>query len=276
MTQVELQMVIKLYLDNKGSQHPRFKYNLSDKQWTENFVKRHKHLLTKRHCQNIKRKRAEKTDEEIEAYFENLKKTFENIQPEFILNYDETNLSDDLESEKYIFARGTKYTEMNINFTKSAISIMFAATAAGILMPLYVVYKSDRIYDQGVIGGPPGIIYNRTKSGWFDGPTFQDWFNKVIIPWASEPKIIIGDNLLSHLNVEVIRACQKYNIKFVFLPPNATNITQPLDVSFFHPLKVAWRKILKEIKLKHPKRNCVEKSKISRNASKTFKRHEVK
>ncbi|KAJ8926240.1 hypothetical protein NQ314_021404 [Rhamnusium bicolor] len=154
MTQVELQMVIKSYLDNKGSQHPRFKYS--------------------------------------------------------------------------IYLSGTKYPEMNINFPKSATSIMFAATAAGTLMPLYVVYKSDRIYDQGVIGGPPGTIYNRTKSGWFDEPTFQDWFNKVIIPWARsspEPKIIIGDNLLSHLNVEVIRACQRYNIKFVFLPPNATHIT---------------------------------------------------
>ncbi|KAJ8932166.1 hypothetical protein NQ314_014878 [Rhamnusium bicolor] len=258
-------MVIKSYLDNKGSQHPKFKYNLPGKQWTENFVKRNKHLLTKRHCQNIKRKRAEKTDEEIEAYFENLKKTIENIQPEFILNYDERNLSDDPGSKKCIFARGTKYPEMDINFIKSAISIMFAVTAVGTLMPLYVVYKSDRIYDQWVIGGPPGTIYNRTKSGWFDGPTFQDWFSKVIIPWARsspEPKIIIGDNLLSHLNVEVIRACQRYNIKFVFLPPNATYITQPLDVSFFHPLKVTWRKILREIKLKHPKENCVEKAKF--------------
>lgn len=32
------------------------------------------------------------------------------------------------------------------------------------------------------------------------------------------------------------------------LPPNSTHLTQPLDVAFFHPMKVAWRKILSDWK----------------------------
>lgn len=119
MTQLEFQMVIKSYLDNKGVAHSTFKENLPGTQWVENFLKRHKQLLTKRHCQNIKRKRAEKSDEEITNYFENLERNIKDIKPEFIVNYDESNLSDDPGSKKCIFARGTKYPELNMQRERS-------------------------------------------------------------------------------------------------------------------------------------------------------------
>jgi len=51
------------------------------------------------------------------------------------------------------------------------------------------------------------------------------------------------DNLSSHLTPEVIEKC-KENDK----PPNSTHLTQPLDVALFHPMKMAWRKILGEWK----------------------------
>ena len=51
--------------------------------------------------------------------------------------------------------------------------------------------------------------------------------------------------------MEVIRKCEQNNILFVFLSPSSTSILQPLDVSFFRPLKRSWRKILKD-----KKRSC--------------------
>lgn len=42
--------------------------------------------------------------------------------------------------------------------------------------------------------------------------------------------------------------CKENNIKFIFLPPNSTHLTQPLDVSCFRPIKIAWRKVLKTYK----------------------------
>ena len=65
---------------------------------------------------------------------------------------------------------------------------------------------------------------------------------------GSGPKVLISDNLSSHLSVEIISQCQANDIRFVFLPPNSTHITQPLDVAFFRPVKMAWRKILCEWK----------------------------
>ncbi|CAG4981874.1 unnamed protein product [Colias eurytheme] len=59
---------------------------------------------------------------------------------------------------------------------------------------------------------------------------------------------MLGDNLSSHISVDVLRACEENNVRFVCLPPNSTHLTQPLDVAFFRPMKVAWRNSLTEWK----------------------------
>lgn len=263
LTMLDLRFIVKSHLDKEGTRVRKFKNNLPGVEWGYSFLKRHKHRLTQRQCQNIKRVRAEKTEEEFINYFNNLERSLQDVAPCSILNYDETNLTDDPGSKKCIFRRGTKYPERVMNSTKTAISIMFAVTASGEILPPYTVYKAERIYDQWCVGGPPGARYNRTKSGWFDSASFQDWFMKVVLPWAKKlegPKVLIGDNLSSHINIEVLRECQRANIRFVFLPSNSTHLTQPLDVSFFRPLKIAWRSILTDYKLKNPRDSTLNKT----------------
>ena len=36
--------------------------------------------------------------------------------------------------------------------------------------------------DSWVRGAPPGTKFNRTKSGWFDGGTFECFFNDILLP----------------------------------------------------------------------------------------------
>ncbi len=100
-------------------------------------------------------------------------------------------------------------------------------------------------------GGPAGTKYDCTKSGWFDKVTFKNWFFQILLPHARQrpgPKVVICDNLSSHVNERVIAKCRKHNIKFVFLPSNSTHVTRPLDVAFFEPTKCNWRKILMDWK----------------------------
>ena len=56
--------------------------------------------------------------------------------------------------------------------------------------------------------------------------------------------MIIGDNLSSHLTISVVEMCEEHYIQFCFLPSNSSHMTQPLDVAFFRPMKIAWRKII--------------------------------
>lgn len=99
--------------------------------------------------------------------------------------------------------------------------------------------------------GPENCRYNRTKSGWFDCNTFEDWFESLFLPAVKNlagPKVMIGDNLSSHISIRVLELCKSHNIQFVCLPPNTTHLTQPLNVAFFSPMKRIWQYILRKWK----------------------------
>jgi len=262
LTSFDVRILVKRYLERMGRTVRKFRDNMPGGDWVLNFLDRHKHRLSQRSCQNIKRARAEKNEEEINEYFLNLRESIENVPPNNILNFDETNLSDDPGSTKCIFRRGMKYPERVLNTSKASISVMFAITGTGEVLPPYTVYKAERMYDQWTIGGPKNARYNRSKSGWFDSFSFEDWFTTIVVPWAKKTagtKVIIGDNLSSHLNVNIIVECQRNNIRFVFLPKNATHLTQPLDVAYYGPLKRIWRNILLNYKIQNPRDQTLNK-----------------
>lgn len=244
---ITLRLLIKDYIDKQGKTVPKFKNNLPGPDFVCSFLKRHKEELSARMCQNIKRSRAAIGEETINKYFDHLEKELKDVPACNIINYDETNLCDDPGRKVVIARRGCKYPERVMNSTKASVSVMFAATGDGTILPPYIVYKAQHMYESWRVGGPANSRYNRTKSGWFDAFCFQDWVESIAIPHLSKldgVKILLGDNLASHLNVDVIKICLDHNIKFVFLPTNSTHLTQPLDVAFFHPLKQSWRSIL--------------------------------
>ena len=169
----------------------------------------------------------------------------DSVPPENIWNYDETNLTDDPGNKRIITKRGSKHPERIINSTKSAISIMFCGNATGEILPPYTVYKAESMWTTWTEGGPLNARYNRSKSGWFDNVTFEDWFFHLVLPrlkMQAGKKVLIGDNLSSHINVAVLKKCEENQIAFIALPPNSTHLTQPLDIAYFRPMKVAGRK----------------------------------
>lgn len=124
---------------------------------------------------------------------------------------------------------------------------MFCGNAEGEVLPPYICYKAERMHIQWCMGGPPDARYNRTESGWFDSRVFEDWYFRTALPELKKKngtKVLIGDNLSSHISIPVLDSCKENDIKFIALPKNSTHILQPLDVAYFRPMKISWRKIL--------------------------------
>lgn len=261
LTVRDLQCVVQSYLEQIGKREPRFKQNMPGKNWVVHFRNRHPQL-TNRLSENIKRNRAEVSHETISAYFENLELSLRDVPPEALINYDESNLTDDPGRSKVLVKRGVKHPERCLDSSKMSISIMFACSASGVFLPPYIIYKAEHLYDSWTERGPKGARYNRSKSGWMDSNLFEDWFLSILLPYMKKlgpgPKAVIGDNLSSHLSQNVIKECQSNNIRFILLPANSTHLCQPLDVSVFRSLKAAWRKQLLQWKLSN--KGCVPKS----------------
>ncbi|XP_064617323.1 uncharacterized protein LOC135481430 [Liolophura sinensis] len=231
---LDLRLLVKTYLSKVGKTVKQFKHNLPSREWAFNFLKRHKGHLTRRLCQNIKTARAKVSSESVKSYFDNLKGTLQNVDgspipPTHIFNYDETNLADDPGIKKCIFKRGVKYPERIRNSTKASTSVMFCGSAAGEMLPIYVVYKAEHIWSTWTEGTPTNTRYNRSKSGWFDSHHFSD---------------------------TVLKLAKENNIIFTCLPANSTHLLQPLDVAFYGPLKRLWRSILDEWKSSAKKKSA--------------------
>ena len=148
---------------------------------------------------------------------------------------------------------------------------MVAATADEHILPSYVVYKAKHLYPGWTEGGIDSAAYNINLSGWFDISLFQDWFSTIILSYCRRvdgTKLLIGDNLSSHLSLDVILEHEKNNFCFVLLPPNATHLCQPLDVAYFRPLKRASRKVLDGWKKKN--RGSLPKTEFPRMLKKAF------
>lgn len=111
-------------------------------------------------------------------------------------------MHDDPGKRKEIAGKGQKNVERKLDTTKSGITDMFAGTASGTLLPPYVVYKYENMWDTWRQGGPKGSRFNRSQSGWFDKNIFEDWFYQIALPYLKKKngtKVFIGDNLASHI-----------------------------------------------------------------------------
>jgi hypothetical protein len=159
-----------------------------------------------------------------------------------------------------------KYAEKVQDHSKTAISIMFCGSAAGELLPPYVGYKGQNMYESWRTGGPDKVRYTSYPSGWFDMCNCaigEDWFKRLFLPHVRRQpgrKLLIGDNLASHIFMEVIRICKENDIMFVCLPHNIIDKMQPLDVDIFGPMKSAWRKQLLSYAEKDPTAELLQKT----------------
>lgn len=274
MTILDLRLFAKSYLDSVGRQVNAFQNNLPGVDWAYSMLKRHKSDIGQRLATNISRARADVSKDILEEYFNNLKETVDGIPPSHLFNYDESNVTDDPGKKLCLYRRGVKYPEKVMNHTKASTTIMICGTASGVLLPPYILYRSQQLWDQWRQGGPKGkpccdgrccakgSRYNRTPHGWMEASCFTDWFSTVFLPHAKlldGRKVIIGDNLASHFTNEVLDLCKKNDISFVCLPANSTHRCQPLDVAFFRPFTAAWKSILTEWKMKNPKHATVQK-----------------
>jgi hypothetical protein len=150
-----------------------------------------------------------------------------------------------------------------MNTSKQATSVMFCGSAKGELLSIMVVYKALNTYSSWCERGPPNAVYAATKSSWFDGFMFEKWFFEILLPNLKRKvgkKLLVCDNLSSHISAAMVDACRQNDIAFVCLPPNSTDKLQPLDVGVFGPLKAAWRAVLTEYKANHPNQVGVPKT----------------
>jgi hypothetical protein len=114
-------LLVKSYPDRIGRTERLFKSNMPGVDWVHTFLKRHQGELTVRLAENMKHSRAVVSSETIKEYFENLEITMEGVSPKNVVNYDETNMTDDPGRVKVLVKCGCKHAERLIGSSKASV-----------------------------------------------------------------------------------------------------------------------------------------------------------
>ena len=211
MRPLDVRMLVSEFLNQKGFITRLGPDNIPGKDWMAGFVKRHPEI-TKRRTALLKRSRASVGPEEVNSFFKHFSKVADGVPPENMWNYDKTNFTEDPGAQDCFFRRGTKYAEKVCDASKNAISVMFCGSTSGEMLPPCIIYKAANCWT-GWTEGFPGAVFSATESGWFTFFTFEDWFRKVFLPYCRRhlagKVVLIGDNLQTHLSLDVIQLCRQ-------------------------------------------------------------------
>lgn len=128
---------------------------------------------------------------------------------------------------------------------------MFTFSASGLVIKPMTIYPYKRIPEKVALSVPTGWGIGRSDTGWMTAAVFHDFIENVFYPGLMEnnitlPVILFVDGHKTHVTIEVSELCRRLKIHLIALYPNATRILQPADVAAFRPLKVGWRKGLRE------------------------------
>ena len=128
---------------------------------------------------------------------------------------------------------------------------MCAAPASGQMLPPMIMFEKCWPSGPYLKNGPPGALYAKSPNGYMDVELFILWFQKIFIPYTTNFRsaLLILDAHGSHITYELTQLAKENDIQILLLPPHTTSILQPLDVSFFRPLKTHLSRITDGTKL---------------------------
>lgn len=99
--------------------------------------------------------------------------------------------------------------------------------------------------DRLMRGAPLGAVGVPSANGWMDTATFVKYlhhFIKHVKPSPSSPCMLILDGHGSHKSLEAVTLAKENGITLITIPPHTSHKLQPLDVSFYSPLKTRYNR----------------------------------
>ena len=158
-----------------------------------------------------------------------------------MFNCDESGFALGGKAGKRVLAeKGSKVVHVVKSSDKSQVTVLATVSATGTFPPPLIVLPGIRAeYHYGhMVGAPKGAFFGRTESGWMDSKTFLGFVTNLFHPFLVRNKIplpvlLLVDGHSTHQSLEVARFCHENGIILYRLPPHATHLLQPCDVSRF-------------------------------------------
>ncbi|XP_047141250.1 uncharacterized protein LOC101238262 [Hydra vulgaris] len=252
----------RLAFDMAERLHLKHSFNNSSRQagkdWLSGFLKRHPEL-TIRVPEATSMNRAvgfnrPKVDQFFTVYEDILTKNA--YEPQSIWNMDETGITNVQKPGKVLATKDVRQVGKITSAERgTTVTVICAMNASGSYIPPMLIFPRKRLIDQLMKGAPPGSIGGASASGWTDSTLFLKWLEHFALHTSasiSNLKLLIVDGHHSHKTLEAIDFCRDHGIAMITLPPHCTHKMQPLDQTFFKPLKCSYNSAADNWMRTHP------------------------
>lgn len=234
-------------------------------------MKRHPNLSI-RTPERVSKARCGVSEENIRAWFTNLRTNLEKMNaldvlndPKRIFNMDESCIQLSPSTGKVIAMTGWKNIyEVAPGPEKSNLTFLGSFSAHGDIVAPMIIYPYYRVPKDIANAVPQSFTIGTSESGWMKAETFFEFIQNAFINYlvrekVQRPVILFVDGHKTHMSLQVSTLCEDNNIILYLLPPNTTHILQPADVGPFKPLKAYWRQTVVDFQRENP--NCVVRRK---------------
>ncbi|KAG5866406.1 hypothetical protein JTB14_004562 [Gonioctena quinquepunctata] len=166
--------------------------------------------------------------------------------PSQILNADESGFRLCPKTGKVLGLRGQNVYIVKHGNERENLTVLVTMTADGRLCPPVMVFPYVKPPKAVVESMPPHWILGKSDSGWMRSDVFFEYVANGLNNWLSREGIhrlvlFLVDGHRFHMSLDLGRFCDENSIILYALPPNATHLLQPADVSVFKTLKEYWR-----------------------------------
>jgi len=165
----------------------------------------------------------------------------EEIPAELILNWDQTGIKIVPSNTWIMDQQGSKRVQVAGANDKRLITAIFCGSLLGFFLPIQVIYQGKTPCCHPRYQFPPDWDITHSPKHWSNEVTMFQYVKNIIVPYVKStrgsfeddtPALVIIDNFKGQ-----ITSSESNNIHVCLLPPNTTDLLQPMDLSVNKPAK---------------------------------------
>lgn len=249
-------------LAHKNGIEHRFNTNLkmAGWDWLAGFRKRNPDIALRKPEPTSKARAMGFNRPQVSKFFTTYQEILEkhNISPTRIFNVDESALSTVQKPPKVFAQTGKKQVGALTSAERGIhVTMVCCMSTTGHFIPPALIFPRKRWKQELIDGAPLGTLGLYQENGWMNSELFLRWlqhFKKFANPTISEKVLLIVDGHSSHKGYEVLTFAKNNGIVILSLPAHCTHRMQPLDVTFYGPMKTYYNQEISLWLKAHPDR----------------------
>ena len=204
--------------------------------------------LSNRVSTHVAQKDHRETEEESTHFLTLMRQKVSGMDPEDVLNMDQTPIPYSFPSSRTLEKKGAKTINVRTSTTDTKRATLAATvTASGKLLTPFLIFKgktNGRIANRELQTYPDECIYACQEKAWMDESMMNKWIDLVLIPWKNsrDPSItplLILDAYRVHMMGSIVNRIQALGIEVQHIPAGCTYLCQPVDVGINRSIKKA-------------------------------------